>query len=1401
MATDSKDFIIENGVLKDYIGNSTVVRIPDGVKEIEINAFDETKVKELIIPGSVHLVGSSFSNFENHPFGRLEEFNGLYFGKCPLEKVTILEGAEKIEPYTFKGYDKLKEITLPNSITELGTCCFDKTRITELIIPGNIPSIGTLDTYGLNGQYLGHFPLEKVTILDGVKRIEQYAFKGYENLKEITLPDSITELGPGCFDKTSITELIIPGKISSIGTKNTYGLNGQYLGHFPLEKVVILDGVKRIERYAFKGYDKLKEITLPDSMTELGPGCFDQTSIKELVIPGNISSIGTKHTYGLNGQHLGHFPLEKLTILDGVKRIEQYAFKGYNELKEFNCYSPTISIGENAFSETKLKKVNMSSALDSINGFSNSEIESLEINTESSILPKEYLRSFPNLKEVVIPKSIKSIDDMAFYGTKIKKVTLPNTVTKVSKLAFVSSSIEEIEWTPGIDTIDKSIFLSANKLKKVYLPDNIFEMPLESDLSYDHDIYVVYNTLPFNMKYFEIDHGNLIYNDQLAESILVDNPDHKEIITELLKTSRAVHGGFADKIVEKRIAFRDYIMDLNYENVVYNIDLFKEKGLSNEEIIDIINNNVGLRTAKISSAFKNFEYLLNERIIPVKDLKEVYFEDCEISIESLIDCYKTNKKFPELFNSLCADPNKRNQLELRDRLVSASTLNLLTNINDKAKLKSAKRILNRTNMQTIIESDNMRFNSILSKNNIYHSFLSSTTFLCIKYPVYEKLTSFNKDLFERINNLDEDIVISYTKTLPSYNTWDFSLEKANEFKNEFCGKILYGTIIKMFDEASSISYNGKTLKEVLDDIESKRTGKGKINEDLINLQNLLANYFENVNIEEVIKNITVNHNNLYTVPYSDIAVKLMLRIDPYSFDMLRSNNKYEPSTLELQYAMDAKKNGYLFDEETENIYFTATPRVNLRNRENKLINYIEYINNQISINKIPKEEKHNYIKNVRAIVHNYVQSSSETELFKLYRAIDLFLRSESEYLIQKDGAEELAKDIFDIDNPNFNNNDRLLYSMYNLNRLAHDTVDISLKGDVINNYRIDLNMQNSMNSAFTRYAKAANVLANQNISLEEIFNLIDTRNFKMLFDETIADSDKISIIDNSRISDTTTKAANVAKIVEQLDKFKPISKQINPDKQDEINEARNKLSYLADQYTLFFETKNIIQEEMINKFSIDLEDKLSEFNIYDLNTIEKKQDFYKRYGFIMEIQTDRAGELVLAVYSSKFNESFSLHMKNISQEILDKIDTSGCLKNKTIAHRKLDPSGLTDRNNSTVYSFNDSNFVTSGGFCYMDEGKCLLHNYLLYDAPMIKEKNSRVLDEMLDNINNNPEEVNVEEVLNSLDNMSVDLKTSKFNLTKKQQKALNLSSLLVDIEQNKNVLNALKGIKKEEKTL
>ena len=372
--------------------------------------------------------------------------------------------------------------------------------------------------------------------------------------------------------------------------------------------------------------------------------------------------------------------------------------------------------------------------------------------------------------------------------------------------------------------------------------------------------------------------------------------------------------------------------------------------------------------------------------------------------------------------------------------------------------------------------------------------------------------------------------------------------------------------------------------------------------------------------------------------------------------------------------------------------------------------------------------------------------------------------------------------------------------MYNLNRLAHDTVDISLKGDAINNYRIDLNLRNNMNNAFTNYLKASNVLSNFGLSLDEIYNLIDTRNYKLLFDDSITDSEKISIIDNSRISNTTTDIKDLENIINYLSKFKDMSKQYNQDNNDEIKRTRDKLEYISNQYILFFETKNIIQEEIMNKFSTDLESKLQQFNIYDLNTIEKKRAFYEKYGFIMEIQKDGNDNLLLAIYSSKFNEPFSLHMQNISQDIIDKINSSGCLNNQTISHCKLDPPGLTDFNNSTSYSFKDNNFIGSGGFSRMDVGKCLLHNYLLYDAPLIKKKNDLVLSNMLESINNDSNIMDENEIIEVINKMSCDLKTDKFLLTNLQSATLNVDSVLVDSEIKKEVLEALQLTKSVSKT-
>ena len=112
------DFIIEDGVLIDYIGTETELVIPDGVKEIKedclsfyndrvgggisYNSEDiRTKITSITIPGSVK---------------KLEGYFG--YGLPSLKKVVISEGTTDITGNVFWECN-LRSITIPESVTNI----------------------------------------------------------------------------------------------------------------------------------------------------------------------------------------------------------------------------------------------------------------------------------------------------------------------------------------------------------------------------------------------------------------------------------------------------------------------------------------------------------------------------------------------------------------------------------------------------------------------------------------------------------------------------------------------------------------------------------------------------------------------------------------------------------------------------------------------------------------------------------------------------------------------------------------------------------------------------------------------------------------------------------------------------------------------------------------------------------------------------------------------------------------------------------------------------------------------------------------------------------------------------------------------------------------------------------
>ena len=310
----------------------------------------------------------------------------------------------------------MTELTLPNSLTKIGKYAFRGcSGLTELILPNSVTSIGNFAFHGCRG-------LTELILPNGITRIEESAFRGCSGLTELTLPSSVTSIGESAFSGCSgLTELTLPNSVTSIGNYAFSDCSG-------LEKITVDRGNKRYDSWGNcnsiieTGTNTLivgcKNSVIPNSVTSIGDGAFRGCSgLTELTLPNSVTSIGDCAFYGCSG-------LTELILPNSVTSIGNYAFSDCSGLEKI-----TVDRGNKRY--------------DSL-GNCNSIIET---GTNTLIV---------GCKNSVIPNSVTSIGDCAFYGcTGLTELILPNSVRSIGDIAFTyCSGLEKITVESGNSCYD-----------------------------------------------------------------------------------------------------------------------------------------------------------------------------------------------------------------------------------------------------------------------------------------------------------------------------------------------------------------------------------------------------------------------------------------------------------------------------------------------------------------------------------------------------------------------------------------------------------------------------------------------------------------------------------------------------------------------------------------------------------------------------------------------------------------------------------------------------------------------------------------------------------------------------------------------------------------------------------
>jgi hypothetical protein len=304
------------------------------------------------------------------------------FSSLKLSTCIISDTVTEIGSKAFSSCVNLTNCVIPDSVLTIGNGAFTSCQaLTSIILPRHL-------TYIEDSLFLNCLLLESIDIPATVKSIGGDAFKNCQALTNVVMPDSVTQIGYGAFS----------------GCTNFSGAIGR--------------SVLNIASYAFSGCTKLTGITIPASVLAIGMEAF--SGCENMTYIGVDSSNPVFSSYGgilcdKFSQTILRYPYKKTgayLIQPGFTNIENSAFLDSTELTSITFTNSITRIGGSAFASCgKLTTVVLNEGLLHIGLFA--------FNGSA-------------LKSVIIPASVLSIGNGAFYCPELESVKMMSATPPIT---------------------------------------------------------------------------------------------------------------------------------------------------------------------------------------------------------------------------------------------------------------------------------------------------------------------------------------------------------------------------------------------------------------------------------------------------------------------------------------------------------------------------------------------------------------------------------------------------------------------------------------------------------------------------------------------------------------------------------------------------------------------------------------------------------------------------------------------------------------------------------------------------------------------------------------------------------------------------------------------------------
>lgn len=233
--------------ITDYIGTSEHVLIPDTIDGLPVTAlghraFYEKTVTTVVVPDSVTEIGAACFSGDNY-----------------LVSLKLPDGLKRLPPASLESCMRLYDFDLPQSLEKIYSSVFEfNYYLTHLTLPSSLTEIEQQNFIGLYG-------LQSLTLAE-----DNEAFKLDETNGLLMTADGTRLLH--CF-----SDIV------------------------PAEEIILPEGIKIVDPFAFHYDYDVKRIVLPEGVETIGAMAFAMCpNLTEIVIPASVTDIGALE--GLDGR-------------------------------------------------------------------------------------------------------------------------------------------------------------------------------------------------------------------------------------------------------------------------------------------------------------------------------------------------------------------------------------------------------------------------------------------------------------------------------------------------------------------------------------------------------------------------------------------------------------------------------------------------------------------------------------------------------------------------------------------------------------------------------------------------------------------------------------------------------------------------------------------------------------------------------------------------------------------------------------------------------------------------------------------------------------------------------------------------------------------------------------------